>query len=450
MKRSVLALTALALTLVLTGCGSDETAVYVQKISNINGISTTERFSGLVVSENLTEVKKDSDKEVAELLVKEGQDVKEGDPLFSYDTDKLQLSADKLDLEREQLNSSLQDYQTQISQLEREREKVNANKKLQYTIQIQSAQVSLKEAELNLKTKEVELEKAQKLLQNATVLSPTTGRIQSINESGTDSQGNAVAYITIQQAGSYRVRGTIGELQQGAVSKGDRIMMVSRVDPSKTWLGTVTLVDYENPIKNDNSGGYVISGNDSSNTASKYPFYVELDSMDGLIMGQHLYLERYTEGAGASGVPVSSAYICYEEDGSAYVWAENSHAKLEKRAITLGDYNENSDCYDVVDGLTEEDYIAFPDEKFCRVGASTTHTPVVSEDLEGEMGDADMSGMDTGMDGAFDEAAPDESTVDGLEDGPHTDEDLSSAAESLANGNISEEELQSAQEEIAG
>ncbi len=450
MKRSVLALTALALTLVLTGCGSDETAVYVQKISNINGISTTERFSGLVVSENLTEVKKDSDKEVAELLVKEGQDVKEGDPLFSYDTDKLQLSADKLDLEREQLNSSLQDYQTQISQLEREREKVNANKKLQYTIQIQSAQVSLKEAELNLKTKEVELEKAQKLLQNATVLSPTTGRIQSINESGTDSQGNAVAYITIQQAGSYRVRGTIGELQQGAVSKGDRIMMVSRVDPSKTWLGTVTLVDYENPIKNDNSGGYVISGNDSSNTASKYPFYVELDSMDGLIMGQHLYLERYTEGAGASGVPVSSAYICYEEDGSAYVWAENSHAKLEKRAITLGDYNENSDCYDVVDGLTEDDYIAFPDEKFCRVGASTTHTPVVSEDLEGEMGDADMSGMDTGMDGAFDEAAPDESTVDGLEDGTHTDEDLSSAAESLANGDISGEELQSALEEIAG
>ena len=450
MKRSVLALTALALTLVLTGCGSDETAVYVQKISNINGISTTERFSGLVVSENLTEVKKDSDKEVAELLVKEGQDVKEGDPLFSYDTDKLQLSADKLDLEREQLNSSLQDYQTQISQLEREREKVNANKKLQYTIQIQSAQVSLKEAELNLKTKEVELEKAQKLLQNATVLSPTTGRIQSINESGTDSQGNAVAYITIQQAGSYRVRGTIGELQQGAVSKGDRIMLVSRVDPSKTWLGTVTLVDYENPIKNDNSGGYVISGNDSSNTASKYPFDVELDSMDGLIMGQHLYLERYTEGAGASGVPVSSAYICYEEDGSAYVWAENSHAKLEKRAITLGDYNENSDCYDVVDGLTEDDYIAFPDEKFCRVGASTTHTPVVSEDLEGEMGDADMSGMDTGMDGTFDEAAPDESTVDGLEDGTHTDEDLSSAAESLANGDISEEELQSAQEEIAG
>ena len=398
MKRSVLAAAALTLALVLAGCGKEETAVYVQKVANINGISTTDRFSGMVVSENLTEVKKDEDKAVAELHVREGQDVKEGDPLFTYDTDKLQLSADKLDLEREQLNSSLEDYQTQIGQLERERDKVSANKKLQYTIQIQTAQVSLKEAELNLKTKEAELKKAQELLENATVASPIAGRIQSINESGTDNQGNPVAYITIQQTGSYRVRGTIGELQQGAIAQGDRIRMISRVDASKTWLGTVTLVDYENPLKNDDSNRYMMSSSDSSNTASKYPFYVELDSIEGLIMGQHLYMERYVEGEDTSGVIVSSAYICYEDDGSAYVWAENSRSKLEKRSITLGDYNENTDNYQVADGLSETDYIAFPDEQYCHVGAPTSHTPVIYED-EQENGAAEPdTGMDMGMD----------------------------------------------------
>ena len=414
MRRRVLIVTALALALtaVLSGCGSEETAVYVQKISNINGVSSGERFSGIVVSENLTEVKKDSDKEVAELLVKEGQDVQEGDPLFSYDTDQLQLSADKLDLEREQLNSSLEDYQTQIGQLERERDKVSANKKLQYTIQIQTAQVSLKEAELNLKTKEMELEKAQQLLENATVLSPVTGRVQSINESGTDNQGNPAAYITIQQAGSYRVRGSIGELQQGSVMEGDRIRLISRVDSSKTWMGTVTLVDYENPIKDDNSGGYIISGNDSSNTASKYPFYIELDSIDGLIMGQHLYLEKDTGESTVTGVLVNSAYICFEEDGSAYVWAENSRGKLEKRTVTLGDYQESMDCYDVTDGLTEDDYIAFPDENVCKPGALTSHTPVVSENTDGiDMGmDADMGMMEDFMDSAAEgEPLPEES-----------------------------------------
>ena len=398
MKRTIASAAALclALGLVLTGCGSKDKAVYVQQVSSLTGVSSQDRFSGLVVSENLTEIKKDSDKQVAELMVKEGQDVKEGDALFSYDTDQLQLNADKLDLEREQLSSSLEDYQTQIGELEREREKVGANQKLQYTIQIQSAQVSLKEAELNLKTKEAELEKAKQLLENATITSPVAGRVQSINESGTDSQGNPAAYITIQQAGAYRVKGTIGELQQGAISEGDRIKLTSRLDSSKTWLGTVTLVDYENPVKNENN--YYMSGSDSGESASKYPFYVELDSIDGLIMGQHLYMERYVEGEDASGVIVSSAYICYEDDGSAYVWAENSRSKLEKRSITLGDYNENTDNYQVADGLSETDYIAFPDEQYCHVGAPTSHTPVIYED-EQENGAAEPdTGMDMGMD----------------------------------------------------
>ena len=453
MKRSLLALTALSLVLAaaLSGCGSKEPAVYVQQVSSLNGMSSEDRFSGLVVSENLTEVKKDSDKQVAELLVKEGQDVKQGDPLFSYDTDQLQLAADKLDLEREQLNSSLEDYQTQIGQLEREREKVSANKKLQYTIQIQSAQVSLKEAELNLKTKEAELEKAQNLLKNATVLSPITGRVQSINESGTDSQGNAAAYITIQQAGSYRVKGTIGELQQGAISKGDRILLTSRVDSTKTWLGTVTLVDYENPVKNDNSGGYVISGNDSSNVASKYPFYVELDNMDGLIMGQHLYMEKYSESGAATGVPLSSAFIAYEEDGSAYVWVENSHSKLEKRAVTLGDYNEQTDRYDVVEGLSEDDYVAFPDDTVCHAGAPTSHSPVNTDtansgsmDMDAGLDMGTEAGMDSGVEAgveagmeAQDETAPLEESADG----EITDEDVQRAVDALDNGDLSLDDI---------
>ena len=141
-----------------------------------------------------------------------------------------------------------------------------------------------------------------------------------------------------------------------------------------------------------------MSGSDSGESASKYPFYVELDSIDGLIMGQHLYMERYVEGEDASGVIVSSAYICYEDDGNAYVWAENSRSKLEKRSITLGDYNENTDNYQVADGLSETDYIAFPDEQYCHVGAPTSHTPVIYED-EQENGAAEPdTGMDMGMD----------------------------------------------------
>lgn len=443
MKRTIALAAALCLTLgaALSGCGSKEPAVYVQQISSLSAVSGSDRFSGLVVSENLTEVKKDSDKQVDKLLVKEGQDVKEGDPLFSYDTDQLQLSADKLDLEREQLSASLEDYQVQIGELERERDKVNANKKLQYTIQIQAAQVSLKEAELNLKTKEAELEKAKKLLENATILSPISGRIQAINESGTDSQGNPAAYITIQQAGAYRVKGTIGELQQGAINTGDRIKLTSRVDPSKTWLGTVTLVDYENPVKSDNN---YYSSSDSSNTASKYPFYVELDSIEGLIMGQHLYMEHYyPEDEAASGVVISTAYLCYEDDGSAYVWAENSRGKLEKRAVTIGTMDEENYTCQITDGLEESDYIAFPDEQYCHVGAPASHTPVTYEETDNTAGGDMEPGMEGGVDsgdGSF------ESNMESIMEDGVSDEDLQAAADALQNGEITDEDISAALE----
>lgn len=383
---------ALCMAASLVGCGSDKTAVYVQQVSVLSGVSSTDRFSAMVVSDNITEIKKDSDKSVSELHVKEGEDVKEGDPLFTYDTDQLQLAADKLDLEREQLSSSMSDYDTQIGDLERDRDKASADRKLQYTIQIQSLQVSKKEAELNMKTKKAELEKARKLLDNATIMSPVTGRIQAINENGTDSQGNAAAYITIQQAGSYRVKGIIGELQQSALRQGDKVLMTSRVDSTKTWTGTVSQIDYENPVKSDNNS-YSMNSTDSVNQSSKYYFYVELDSIDGLIMGQHLYLQRDSGDGVVSGVPVQSAYICFEDDGSAYVWAENSHGKLEKRSVTLGTYNEETDFYDVTHGLSETDYIAFPDEELCKPGAAVSHTPVASEGDEG-MSDG---GMDGGM-----------------------------------------------------
>ena len=399
MKRTIASAAALclALGLVLTGCGSKDKAVYVQQVSSLTGISSQDRFTGLVVSENLTEIKKDSDKEVAELLVKEGQDVQEGDPLFSYDTDQLQLNADKLDLEREQLSASISDYDTQIGELERERDKVSANKKLQYTIQIQSAQVSQKEAELNLKTKEAELEKAKQLLENATITAPVAGRIQSINESGTDRNGNPAAYITIQEVGSYRVKGTIGELQRGSIIEGTRIKITSRTDPSAAWTGTVKLVDYENPSQGSDTDRYYGMSTDSMSASSKYPFYVELDSTDGLILGQHVYLEMLTEGDGtSSGLPLSSAFICFEDDGSAYVWAEKK-GKLEKRGITLGEHDEATDTYDVLDGLTLEDYIAFPDEQLCHNGAPTTHEMTASENADMPMDNMGEGGMDMPM-----------------------------------------------------
>ena len=381
MKRKLAAALVCALCLTLSACGGSGTAVYVQSVERLaamGGIAPGNRFLGLVVSEHTAEVTRDADKTIQELLVKEGDDVKEGQPLFRYDTEELQLNLDKKNLELEQLKSSIESCKEKIKSLERERSGLSGTAKLQYTVEIQSAQVDQKEAELKLKTKEDEVKKAQELLDNSTVTSPITGRVQKINENDTTaSDGKPAAYITIQQSGAYRVKGVLGELQRGSLKEGDRVKLVPRTEENAAWTGTVTLVDYENPTQGSDTDRYSGMSSDEMTSASRYPFYVELDSTDGLMLGQHLYIELDT-GTDAPGVGISGTFLCYNEDGSAYVWAEKG-GKLEKRAVTLGDYDPMTDVQKITEGLSLEDYIAYPDPELCRSGAPTTHDQPVAD-----------------------------------------------------------------------
>ena len=307
MKKWSMFVLALAMLLALCGCGESGTAVYVQsvaKLSGLGGIAPGDRFAGIVVSENVAEVNKDSDKTIQELLVKAGDDVEEGQILFSYDTDQLQLTLDKQRLEKEQLEASIENYKDQIEELEKQRKKAGQSAQLQYTVQIQSLQVDLKEAELNLKAKEQEVTKSEDVLKNADVKSPVTGRVQEINENGTDNYGRPMAYITIQQSGSYRVKGILGELQRGGIMEGTRMRIVSRTDANTYWLGTVSLVDYENPSQGNQNDMYYGMSADEMTASSKYPFYIELDNTDGLMLGQHVYLEVEKDENEETGIPV--------------------------------------------------------------------------------------------------------------------------------------------------
>lgn len=366
------------LMLSLTACSKTEAAVYVQSVADLTqmgGIAPTDKFSGIVVSENVTEITKDDDKTIEELFVHEGQDVREGQKLFAYDTEQLQLTLEKQQLQLQQLESSIVSYGEQIAQLEKDRERASTKDKLQYTVQIQTNQIDLKEAELNLKTKQSEVKKSEYLLANALVVSPVTGRITAISESGTDDRGNAKPYITIQKAGSYRVKGTLNEMQRGAIFEGSRILIESRLDPDAVWMGTVTLVDYDNPVQGNNNN-YYAGGSDEMGNTSRYPFYVELDSSEGMLLGQHLYLSiaiEEEESEDAEGLSIGSSLLAYDDEGNAFIWADHN-GKLEKRMVELGEYNFMKDTYPILSGLTEEDYVAFPDEEVCKEGAPTTKT----------------------------------------------------------------------------
>lgn len=376
MKKIVAWILAVCLVFGLTACSQNESHVYVQNVSTLSqmgGIAADDRFSGIVVSESVSEVKKDDDKVVEEVYVKLGDDVKKDQPLFTYDTEQLQLNLEKQQLEASQLESSIENYTQQIAQLEKDRDKAwSSSDKLKYSLQIQTNQIDLKEAELKLKTKQSDVKKTEHLLANAVVKSPVDGRVTTLGSDSSD--GQSKAYITIQQTGTYRVKGTLNEMQRGTIMEGNRIRIESRLDSTAVWTGTVTLVDYENPSQS-NGNRFSSSSSDEMTSSSRYPFYVELDSSDGLLLGQHVYLSVEQESSEPlEGLTLSSSFVCFDEEGNSFVWADNGQGKLEKRTVELGEYDGMADVYQILSGLSETDFVAFPDDSVCIEGAPTTKT----------------------------------------------------------------------------
>ena len=69
-----------------------------------SGSGMLNRFAGVVETQDSWSVNQNQDVEVKEIFVKEGQEVKKGDKLFSYDTEKYSsdLEQAEIDLERQQ------------------------------------------------------------------------------------------------------------------------------------------------------------------------------------------------------------------------------------------------------------------------------------------------------------------------------------------------------------
>jgi len=166
--------------------------------------------------------------------------------------------------------------------------------------------------------------------------------------------------MTVLATGEYQIQGTVNEQNLSALSEGQQVLIRSRVDETITWKGTVNKIDTESTVTS--SSNSYSTDSDSTATSSKYNFYVTLDSMDGLILGQHVYIEP-DEGQEEvkTGIWLYSYYLVMN-DGDPYVWVSNSKNKLEKRTVELGEYDEDLDEYEIASGLTEDDMIAWPME----------------------------------------------------------------------------------------
>lgn len=367
-KISVFLVAALLLTM-LAGCGSSvEGEASVQSVSMICGLGSVglvDRFAGVVSARSETEIRKDEGKVIAEIAVAEGDNVTAGQLLFTYDSEAAALELEKAQLELQQMQNTVAAKESEKEQLEKDKAKAKESELLQYNLAIQEASTAIREANYNISLKEKEIERLAESMYNLEVYSPVDGRIQALNENGGyDNYGNPLPFMTVMETGTYRVKGIVNEANLGSVMEGIPVVIRSRVDQSVTWNGMISMIDWDNPQQDNN---YYYGPVDEMTSSNKYPFYIELDDATGLLLGQHVFIEpNYGQTAedveaDASVIRMPSWYIC-DVDTNPWVWAEGKNGKLEKRNVTLGAYDEMMDTWEIVDGLTGEDYIAYPEE----------------------------------------------------------------------------------------
>lgn len=392
MKRYLALALALILSLSLTACGSseEEAGASVQSVAMLMGVDLTgnSQYGGVVEAKATVKVAKDASKTVGECYVEVGDQVQEGDPLFAYDTDALELTVSSAELEVEQLQNSIASYGNQISELEKEKKKASSSEKLSYTLQIQEAQLNKAEAEYNLKQKQAEVERLKASMNETEVKAPVSGIVQAVGDSDNSNNygyggdtGSDNTYVTLMETGTYRIKGTVSEEAARSIFEGMPVTAYARTDSTQSWSGVIQSVNTNTEEQDNQNGNYY--SDSSGESSAKYAFYVELDSSDGLLIGQHVYLKVGEDASQAEseGIRLPSGYLVLDGD-NASVWAEGSNGKLEKRAVTLGAYNEETDEYEITDGLALEDYIAYPDESL-KEGMNTVEYDESSFSAEG-------------------------------------------------------------------
>ena len=186
-----------------------------------SGTGKIPRFAGSVEPQETKEYKLDGDRKVRKCYVKEGDIVKTGQRLYTYDTteDESKLEQARIDLER--LQNTEDTSEAKKAELEKQKAAANTPEK---QLEVLTAENELKQNELDQKSKQKEIDQLEDQIKNATVKCDMDGIVKAVNEqSDNDMMGSSdSAYISVLKLGTYRVKAEANEQNIRQIYSGRR------------------------------------------------------------------------------------------------------------------------------------------------------------------------------------------------------------------------------------
>ncbi|WP_342429769.1 HlyD family efflux transporter periplasmic adaptor subunit [Neobacillus sp. FSL H8-0543] len=347
----------------VTGDELNEMGVTVQKASEQELIESI-LVTGQIVPESEQKVFLEPEKGViSEYKVTENQTVKAGEPLFVYDSSKLEVELSRAKRENELIESRGKTEQSQISELNKRmadmKKKMETQKTSTVHIESEGAEEpkepQVTQEDLNQLTNEkIQLEmqyentKAEissaseqiteitTRIKDMTVVSKIDGIIVKINQNIANTEtGSNESVVHIISSQPYKVIGTMSEFDAVKIKQGQAVVVRPKVFKDREWKGSVESVSQ---FPNEAGGGGEEFGGMGGGSVTMYPFKVAItDDTSELRQGFHVSLEIKIGGGEKHLVVPHMALIDQEGMSVAYVLTDG---KLERREVKKGSMND--------------------------------------------------------------------------------------------------------------
>jgi multidrug efflux pump subunit AcrA (membrane-fusion protein) len=232
----------------------------------------------------------------------------------------------------------------QIAQMRAQQEKVIRD--LQFQVKMAEAEYKIKQAEMS----------------DGNIYAQIDGTVVSLL-SPEEAQMSQQPVLKVSGGGGFYVTVTVGELDKEKLAVGQEVT-VNDWNTGMTYVGTVqSIADY--PVNTDQYSGM---GNPN---VSYYPFTVFVDGSADLQEGSFVSV-LYAASDLQTGVYLENPFL-RTENGQTYVYVRAADGTLEKRFVTTGKSLWGS-YTQILEGLTAEDFIAFPYGKNLKPGAPTVES----------------------------------------------------------------------------
>ncbi|MCI8466323.1 MAG: hypothetical protein HFI63_10825 [Lachnospiraceae bacterium] len=244
------------------------------------------------------------------------------------------------------------------------------------SLEYKNLELSIREAELQTKTLQAEIEEG-------VLTAKADGQVRIAMEPA-EAAHSGQPILVLQGRTGNSLKGQMNEMLAASLKPGDKFSVSARVREKEVSFEAVLQSIEKDPETgngtNDASGretiGSVASGGTENPAMSYYCFSASLTDAKGIgagdvmeVMIPRTLFEQTTGEAPAGGGLVLPDALLFYENGSAFVYAMDGNNRLEKRPVKIGRSFEGTNT-EILEGITEKDYLAYPKEAAGLEGAS--------------------------------------------------------------------------------